>query len=684
MKVLLKVLLIVILISVLSSSFSFAQNIQKRSDIIENYKGSKYYMHFVQAGETLQSIAKLYNVSNVEILKANPEIATGLQPNKVIRIPFVSEQSISTVIKQDTINQSQPQSKSHTSVHTVQAKETWYGIAREYNVPVKELIKANPDVDTLKIGMPISIPAISEGYKIITEGFAEHTVMPKETLYSLSKQFETTVEELIRLNPSLSDGLKIGQVLMVPTKSVNNEAKLKIQVTDTTYIKHEVMRKETLYSISRLYGVDQNDILKANPSLNRRINKGDILRIPKVVKEVKAAVRPDTTILGRPIGIQAKEVNANVPCTVLANKDAEYNIALLVPMQLEMVDSISVSDPSGLKAAHQSVSFDFIEFYEGALIAADSMASRGMNVKVHVFDVDFGDEVKKTRHLLNNREMTEMDLIIGPFFAESFNLVAEFAKTHHIAVVNPLSRRAELVKDNEFIVKMQPSGWAQYNALAQYIKSAHSDDNIVIVKRNQEENKGLVQTIKSILSNDSAKSIQVKDVTYSSSGNGINKILSPSKTNFLVIATSDKAVLPAILRDLAAKTSEYKIEIVGLPDWEEMELDYNYLIKLNTHFFKAWYVDYSQPPVKHFLKTFRGRYIAEPEVDKYAYLGYDATLYFLSALYSYGSEFLNCIENYNQPGLSNDLKFIKTSSGGYENYGTSVFKYTDFTRQRLN
>jgi LysM repeat protein/ABC-type branched-subunit amino acid transport system substrate-binding protein len=683
-KVLLKVILTVILISILSSSFSIAQNNQKKSDIIENYKGSKYYMHFVQVGETLQSIAKLYNVSNVEILKANPEIATGLQPNKVIRIPLVSEQSNNSVTKQDTINQAQPQGKSQTSVHTVQAKETWYGIARQYNVPVKELIKANPNIDTLKVGMPINIPAISEGYKVITQGYAEHTVMPKETLYSLSKQFETTVEELIRLNPSLSDGLKTGQVIMVPTKSVNNEPRIQIQVTDTTYIKHEVMRKETLYSISRLYGVDQNDILKANPSLNGKINKGDILRIPKVVKEVRAAVRPDTTILGRPINIQAKEENIKVPCTVMSNKNVQYNIALLVPMQLENVDSISVSDPSGLKAARESVCFDFIEFYEGALIAADSLASRGMNVKVHVFDADFGDEIKKTRRLLNNREMTEMDLIIGPFFAESFNLVAEFAKNHHIPVINPLSRRAELVKDNEYIVKMQPSGWAQYNALAQYVKSAHSDDNIVIVKHNQEENKGLIQTIKSILTNDSTKNIQVKEVTYSASGNGMSKSLSPTKTNFLIIATSDKAILPAILRDLAAKTSDYKIEIVGLAEWEEMELDYNYLIKLNTHFFKAWYVDYSQPPVKHFLKTFRSRYIAEPEVDKYAYLGYDATLYFLSALYNYGSGFLNCIENFNQPGLSNDLKFKKISGGGYENYGTSVFKYTDFTRQRLN
>lgn len=674
-----KAFISILIISIFFSVTAIAQNAAERSTIIENYRGESYYMHFVKPGETVQSLAKLYNVLNVEILKANPEISSGLQPNKVIRIPVKSSAAPQQVTLQDTSHK-----VTGATTHIVQPKETWYGIARYHKIPVTNLIGANPSVDTLKAGMEIVIPAIAEDFKVITEGYAEHTVQEKETLYSLARRYHTTTAELTRLNPSVADGLKIGQVLMVPASSDDETNGLKIQVTDTVFIRHEVKRKETLYGISKLYSVDQIEILKANPSARDGIKKGDQLRIPTIVREVKPFAKPDTIIMGRAIDQQATGALEKVPCSISPDKRREYNIALLVPLRLEMVDSIRVSDPAGLKAAHEYMSFDFIQFYEGVVIAADSMAAAGMKVKLHVYDADYGDEVNKTRRILNKPEMAKMDLIIGPFFAESFNLAASFAKDHEIPVINPLSKRSEFTAGNEFVIKLQPSGWAQYNTLAHYLRKTHSRDNIILVRRNSEENAGLANVIKSSLT-DSTVNIRFHEVMYSSGGwSGINKNLSASGKNIVIIATSDKAVLPALLRDLNAKSESQDITVVGLPEWEELELDYNHLIKLNTHFFKPWMVNYNDPNVKHFLRVFRSRYIAEPEVEKYAYLGYDASMFFLSALYNYGNGFLNCIEKYNYSALSTKWKFIKANGGGYENFGTTVYKYTDFTREILN
>ena len=694
-----KILISLIFISISIFQFSYAQETTVKSKIIETWKGKQYYMHFVNQGETVLSLSKLYNVSNVEILNANPEIATGLQPGRVIRIPVNSKEKSDnkSVPSQPEPNQNEvnesvsvlpqktnpPDSIQYQLIHEVLPKETWYSIARQYKVPVKQLITSNSNIDTLKVGMKIYIPKISEDYKVITSGLAEHTVQPHETLYGLAKKYNTTGQEIMRLNPSLSQGLKAGQVIVVPASNEDNS--LKIQVTDTTYVSHEVKKKETLYSISKQYGVTIDDILKANPKYDGNLRKGDILRIPSIVKDVKSFASPDTIIMGRVISQEAVYDNKIAPCDKTVDSRREYHIALMVPMQLEMVDSISVSDPSGLKSAAEFKSFDFLQFYEGAVLAADSLAKTGMNVKVHVYDVDYGDAISKTRHILNKPEMKSMDLIIGPFFAESFELVAQFSIQNRIPVINPLSKRAEVIKGNEYIFKMQPSPWSQYIALAKYLKTAHKDDNIVIVRRNQEENKNMADIVKNYCEQSDSNAFHIKEVIYSSKGwSGISSSLNSSKQNFVLILTNDRAVLPALLRDLAEKKDLMNISIMGLAEWENMELDYNYLIKLNTHFFNPWFVDYNNPNTKNFIRKFRDKYIGEPEVDKYAYLGYDATLYFLSALFNYGDGFSNCIERFENPGLSNDLHFIKNPEGGYENCATSVYKYTDFIREKLN
>lgn len=676
-----RLILSIVFISLFFIQSPECQETPGKSNIIETYKGASYYMHFTKKGETVHGLSQLYNVTNVEILRANPEISAGLKPDQLIRIPVVSSRS---AFGTDQTASPEVQQHPDSTYHTVMPKETWYGISRLYKVPVNELISANPGVDTLKIGMNIMIPKISQTLKVITSGYAEHTVQPQETLYSLSKKYNTTIDEIIRLNPSVQEGLKIGQMLMVPATLADSPDELSVQVTDTTYIQHEVDRKETLYGIAKLYGIEMNDIIQANPNFDGKLRKGDFLRIPKMAKKVRPFAKPDTTILGREIDIQAIERTAAIPCTDVIDHRIQYNVALLVPMQLELVDSISVSDPEGLKSAHEFPSFDFIQFYQGAIIAADSMAALGMNVKIHVFDVDYGEQVTKTRRLLTNPLMQKMDLIIGPFFAESFDLIADFASQHSIPVVNPLSRRSEVIKGNQNVVKLQPSGWAQYNELSNYLLNKHANANIIVLRKNVEENKSMAQVIKTSYNNDIHHTKNFTELIHGANGWNIQKSLVQGKPNIIIITTSDQAILSALLRNLSDISDTYQISIIGLSEWEDLEIDYNYLIKLNTHFFKPWFVDYNNPTVKGFIRKFRDAYVAEPEIDKYAFLGYDATFYFLSALRNYGSDFLKCIDAFDQPGLSNDLIFHKSPDGGYENQSSIIYKYQDYNRIKVN
>lgn len=682
----------------------------KRSGIIENLKGQDYYIHFVGSGETLQAIAEAYHVTAAEITRLNPEIANGLKANQVLKITKSADIPDEAIVETENEKPAGEVVKTKTGagkIHVIEPKETWYGISRYYQIPIKDLLAANPGVDTLRIGMKLNIPEVAANEPIVDKASDnQHTVLAQETLYSISKKYNITIEDLQLANPGLTEGLKIGQVLNIPDKQavkiekqefkpepqeIKPEPRVILTETKVTeqpqeqknYKEHIVQRKETLYGISKQYGVSLDAIIKINPGFDGKLRKNDILRIPlptPVIVEEKIIPSSVKEIEANPV----VENKTAVPCALSPSKKL-FNVAILIPFRLEDADSISTGDPASLQLPSEYRSLDFIQFYEGALLAVDSLSRAGMNVKIHVFDADAGDNTSKTRRILANAEISQADLIIGPFFAKSFELVAEFAASHSIPVVNPLSQRSEILDENPYVFKVQPSAWSQYNKTARYIADNFSGANLIILRRNAEENKSMASSLKSAIEKHSNGSIKVTEVVYSQSQDaGLFNNMVAGKKNVVMMLTSDKALLPALLRRMSDAGEKYKMTLFGLPEWEYLELDSHYVLDLNTHLFNPWFVNYSDKTVKSFIETFKEQYKAEPELDKMAYLGYDISFYFLNNLYNYGNGFTKCLSSINHHGLSTAFSFWKTENGGYENTATTVYMLKDYKRVMVN
>lgn len=681
-----KCLLIPVFILLAWGSLS-AQEPVKRSEIIENLKGVPYYIHFVNSGETLTAIAAAYQVSAAEITRLNPEIAGGLKVNQVIKIPVSKQAGQASAEKIPAGKPDLPENNTAVGKrHTIEPKETWFGIARMYQIPVKDLIAANPGIDTLRIGMQIAIPEVADSKPLPSrDGYVLHEVKAGETLYSISKYYSVTIDEIEKSNSGISSGLKAGQFIYVPEKK-NTETgtgQTPVLQEPQKYLVHTVKRKETLYSIARQYNLEIGDILKANPEIHGQIRKNDQLMIP--VPVVKQQAEPMASPVQEAVKQEPTRGDENQPCNPGVSKDHRYTVALLIPFMLEEADSIVISDPSELRMPSEYHSLDFIEFYEGALLAIDSLSRAGMQVRVLVFDADAGEQVSKTRTILTNPEMAAVDLIIGPFFARSFELVSDFAASHSIPVVNPLSQRAEILDSNPYVFKVQPSAWSQYNATAAYISENYPDANVVIVRRNTDENSSMASLLKTGLDKNSGGSLAVKDVVYNPlSDAGIFSNLAEKKKNVILLLTSDKALLPALLRKINDAREKYNITLFGLPEWEDLEIDHRYLLNLDTHLYRPWFVDYSREPVKKFVESFNGRYKTDPGLDKGAFLGYDITLFFLNMLYNYGTGFTNCLGYAGGDALSTRFNFRKKAGGGYENTASSVYVLKDYKRVLVN
>ena len=245
--------------------------------------------HKVVKGETIYQISKKYNVTPDEIFKINPDAENGVQENNILIIP--NSNSFSYNIKKNEI----PVNKLVTS-HIVQPKETLYGISKLYNVTVNDLEKENDFIikEGIKPGQTLQIPAkstLNQEEKLIekivsTTETNQHIVKPQETLFSIARLYNVSVNDLDKLNSKiLEDGLQISEVITIPNKKKTLNGQARIITNETLF--HIVEAKETKFSISKKYNVSIAQLELQNPEIINGLIIGNKLAINAKLLEPK-------------------------------------------------------------------------------------------------------------------------------------------------------------------------------------------------------------------------------------------------------------------------------------------------------------------------------------------------------------------------------------------------------------
>ena len=299
------------------------------------FSQEKIKKHTIVKGETVSSIAEKYEVKQSEIYKLNPKAKNLLKLNSVLLIPTIAEKNKNTKTE-IAINHSEKE-------HEVLAKETLYGIAKEYGISVKELNQANPTLETseLKIGQKITIPGNAKSnseiavasqskktsqnkpVEIVSQSieatnsnpeFTSIEVLPKESKYSITRKYGITIEDFNKANPKLGvKSLKVGQKVLIPANAVatseivaapketiekpkeeltiahlSKKEKLKAEIaakndvvenTNSEDIIREVLPKETKYGIAKQYGITVQELEKQNPEIAKSFPVGYKLNI---------------------------------------------------------------------------------------------------------------------------------------------------------------------------------------------------------------------------------------------------------------------------------------------------------------------------------------------------------------------------------------------------------------------
>lgn len=631
-------ILLLLLIAATITQHAVAQDIiVKRSSVVENYKGKPYYIHFVVKGETLAAISKAYNVTVDELITDNPAVADGLKADMVLRIsqkavveiPNVEVPKTQTHIEQvkpveKPKEQIKPVDSQNHILYQVKKQETLYSISRQYNVTVDDIISANPGFDGLKEGMEIRIPKKKSTEKPVA---AE---VPKEKPI----QAESSPDEVIA---------KTG---------------------------------ETLYSIGKAHNVTVDDLIDLNPQLSGGLKAGMVLKLRKTDSRngIKGSEKKESTNVIAPIVVPGD-------CFSAENIKNTYKVALILPLILD--DATAAIEAPEVKNPAEFENFNYFQFYAGFMLAADSLEKYGLHAKIQVLDGDRLNDTITIRQTLRKPGLDKMDLIVGPMYANSFSVAARFARKNGIGIINPLSRRENIVEGNPFVLKTQVSGTGIATKLSSFIISKYPGANIIMVRNDSKEQKAMIadftSQIKASLVSHSFRG-NLQEVTYSTDKMaGVAKKLKSNGKNIVIFFSNNKTNVPNFVSLLNPLSKSNEIILIGMDGWEEFDLETEFLVNLNFHQVTSSYIDYESEAVQQVIIRFRNKYGAVPLSIKHAYLGYDIGWYFLTSLMWYGDKYIECLPDYKGVGLQYDYNFSALKPGdGLQNQEVNIVKLQDY------
>lgn len=548
-------------------------------------------------------------------------------------------------------------------IHEVKEGQTLYSISKAYEVSIDIIKEANRmSDDQLKKGYLLKIPAKKEMIENNVEnsgiqvGMENHIVQRGETLYSIAKLYETNVDHIKKLNPGLSDNISEGQVIIVPVKN-------RVEVKDSSRI-HIVEKGETLYSIAKQYLISVKELKDLNPGLDDNIQPGQELVVGLEASDV--VVPNDTT-----------PKNCDDPIIL-----QEYNIALLIPLRMEYAGArIFRSDERDENDFYKFTPFSYIQFYEGLKFAIDTMIKSGMNINLFVYDLDDTDE--KLEKVLSSPDLKNMHLILGPFTQTYLDTLSAFSYEYKIPMASCfLTGEINLREINPYYFNPVSSIYYQMVGLSDYFKESKPDANVIIAYQGTPMEKSAAMVIDSLMKDIEYGSFCAVNLTEEGL-KGVTAKFNGSKENIILSLANGEIFISNYIRNLNEYKKNFNVTLMPLPGWLNYEnLDLEFLEYLHSQFFGSYFIDYEREDVRSFTKRFQKDYKADP--DNLAFMGYDFGVYFLSALHEYGTNFASCIDSLNVNTLSTGFKWVKVPGEGYHNKCIKLYKMHDLQLWDIN
>jgi len=645
--------------------------------------------HTVGKGETITQIAQRYQVTPYDIYKLNPDAQSGIRENDVLLIPNGGKSIV-------------PKPSASATTHTAKPKETLYSISKQYGVTVDAIMAANPALSNgLKIGQTIKIPAASGTPAQVSETVVEtpqktapaatptpapvkptaqvkttttqtgnvtyHVVQPHETKFGIAKQYGMTVAELEARNPDVVKNLPVGFKLIVSgsgatqTKTEVTERPSKVTDTDsqaaydksvtktqvkTGYANYEVKPKETMYSLTQMLGISEKELIALNPSLKDGLKVGMILKVP-----------------GK--GALIAQDNSTADMSRSLNTKDRKTLVLLLPFNASRIqgDTLKSVGDRLKKDAFLNMTLDF---YSGALMAVDSAKALGMNLDVRIYDSQESKNGSNVSEVVSGNKVQDADAVIGPFYQQYAEQVADMLQKKEVPVISPLSK--ETGKPYVNLYQAMPSVETQRAAMMDYMMSKHG--NIIVVN---DPKRTLSREF--ITSNYPEAKFAAVDENGNVDADKLKAMFVPDRKNYVVLDTERTGMILSVTNLMLGEMANSPLQLAILEpnetlDYDEVSMKRLTILKL---LYPSLTRDNASPEAQQFDNAYREKNKVFP--NQYAVRGFDVTFDTMLRL-SQDKSFADAASDKTQQ-IEGKFNYVKNLGDGYMNKGVYILEYQD-------
>ena len=608
--------------------------------------------------------------------------------------------------------------------HRVENGETISQIAQKYNITPDAIYELNPDAQSgLNISSILLIPKKVVVSEVISTS-KTHLVEPKETLFGIEKKYSISDEALKQANPNLEkEGLQIGQTLVIPSNTVSKAN----TPTPEKPVYHEVLPKETKYSIAKLYGTTIEELENRNPEIIPGLSVGyqliikgnapkkEMIQAVEPKKEttktnsVKTAaanyvnyvVKPKETLysLSKKIGLSQEELlklnpalangveigmTLKVPSipsiseetkkvyTALSkNNDVigRKKLVLLLPFNISKMESDTINTPAMRLKKDKFLNMT-LDFYSGALMAIDSAKTIGLPVDVSIFDSQETKSTSNITKIVQENNLQDSHAIIGPFYQNNLDKTTELLRKNSVPVISPLSKDIGNTFHN--LYKSIPNNEVLRTAMFDYMRSK-GGNIIAVVDKKKESVRQYIQT--------NQKGVQFAAMLPNGelSVESLKSLFVKNKTNYVVMETSNTRLIKWTINTMMGAMANFKVQLVILEPNETLdtdEINFEYLTKLKL-MYPSITRENESPEAKIFEKEYRRDNKISPST--YATRGFDLTFDTIMRL-SQGNIFQETADAMATEQVDNKFEYYKKEGGGYTNKGVYILHYdTDLT-----
>ncbi len=628
----------------------------------------KYIKHTVVKGETITIIAQKYRVTPYDIFKLNPDSQNGIQLNSVLLIPTAVPTNSSNLVKKDA-------PKSNPITHIVLQNETLYSISKQYNLTIEALKAANADLlnNGLKIGQNITIPSSNDIPKQIIKSESKVKGYSKKVSYHVIESKET------KYSISKKYGMTIQELERLNPQIVNDfPIGLKLVISSNTSSvvannKEPVTPKVEKYPLqnSSLKKHLQEYVVKPKETIASIASDFHISEVELIQlnPELKKGVKLGMILRVPQLKKPIVPKKEQGNLFKTINTNARKQLALLFPFNISKLESDTINSTQARLKKDKFLNLT-LDFYSGALMAIDSAKVLGLNVDIKILDSQETKNSSNVTALVQQYDLSKMDAIIGPFYQSNVEKLAELVEPTKIPVISPLSK--EVVKKFSNLYQSMPSLELLRNSIFDYMRS--KGGNIIAVI--DPKKSSVKQYIQEMQTDTKIVGLSTKNSFLADS---LKVHLQKGKMNYVIIASESTGMILASTTAMLNLQKDFQLQMVIMEpnetlDFEEISL--TRLTKLNL-----LYPSLSRPNETDEANQFDAKYkkINKITPNQYAIRGFDITFDTLLRL-SQEKTFEETVKKSSSEQIENKFDYVENTTYGYSNKGIYILYYdTDLT-----